>query len=156
MRKERKKDSRWTTIRIPVELRDQLKALSQKTGKVYWEIIVETLSFYETQLRKPRIKESLGNIEKSAWYITKLATSFGAFKENPNDENFTYLQKRVKELKDKLDIDASLLLRIAEYYRRTKDEELRRKIRIDLNMAFKQVVKDIMIKSLYMLIPESD
>ena len=147
---------KWTTMRIPVELRDRIKALSQKTGKVTWEVVLEGVSFLETQLRKPRIKESLGNIEKSAWYITKLATSFGAFKENPNDENFTYLQKRVKELKDKLDIDALLLLRIAEYYRRTKDEELRRKIRIDLNMAFKQVVKDIMIKSLYALIPESE
>ena len=145
----------WTTIKVPVELRDRIKQLSEKLGKPYWLVLTEALSFFETQLRNPRVKESLSNIDKAAWYIVKLATSVGAFKENPSDTNYAYLVKRIEELKQRLGIDASLLLRLAEYYMSAKDEEQRRKLRIDINAAFKQTIKDILVQMLTSILPEA-
>jgi len=143
--------TRWSTIKVPSELRDRTKALAEKLNKPQWQVILEAISFYEEFLRKPKVRQSVSNLEKVAWYITKLATSFGAFKENPNSENFSYLQKRVQELKERLGIDAELLIRLAEYYMKTKDEDMKKKLRIDMNAAFKQIVKDVILSQLFEL-----
>ena len=149
-------NSKWSTIRIPMEVRERIKELGGKTGKVTWEVILEAVTLYESFIKRPSVRQSMPNIDKLSWYITKVATSFGAFKENPSEENFQYLVKRVEELKDRLGVDAELLLRMAEYYRSAKDEELKKKIRIDLNAAFKQVVKDLIVSTVFELVSKED
>jgi len=150
------KNQKWSTIRVPMEVRERIKELGDKTGKVTWEVILEAVTFYESFIKRPSVRQSMPNIDKLSWYITKVATSFGAFKENPSEENFQYLVKRVEELKDRLGVDAELLLRMAEYYRSAKDEELKKKIRIDLNAAFKQVVKDLIVSTVFELVSKED
>ena len=150
------KNQKWSTIRIPMEVRERIKELGSKTGKVTWEVILEAVTLYESFIKRPSVRQSMPNIDKLSWYITKVATSFGAFKENPSEENFQYLVKRVEELKDRLGVDAELLLRMAEYYRSAKDEELKKKIRIDLNAAFKQVVKDLIVSTVFELVSKED
>jgi len=142
---------KWTTIKVPIQVKERIDYLRSKTGKVTWEVILESISFYEEFIRRPRVRTSTTNLDKLAWYITKLATSFGAFKENPSKENFEYLVKRVEELKKRFGIEAEILLRMSEYYMRTKDEDLKKKIRIDLNTAFKQVIKELIIQLLFEL-----
>jgi len=136
--------TKWTTIKIPKEIHEKIKQYRQRYGKATWRIILEALSFFETISRKPRSKEELPDLDKFSWYITKLATSFGAFKENPSHENLIYLEKRVKELREKLGIDASHLALLAERYMRAKNDEEKKKLRIELNMAFKSVIKELL------------
>mgnify|MGYP000400851031 CR=1 FL=1 len=142
---------KWTTIKVPRELKDRIDSLRHRTGRVTWEVINEAVSFYEGFLRNPRVRANVSDLDKLSWYITKLSTSFGAFKENPSDENYQYIVKRVEELKKRYNIEADLLVRIADYYRRVKDEELRKKVRIDLNHAFKQTIKELIIQMLFEL-----
>ena len=147
---------KWTTIKVPIQVKEKLDYLRSKTQKVTWEVILESLTFYEEFLRRPQVRTSTSNLDKLSWYITKLATSFGAFKENPSDVNFQYLAKRVDELKKRFNIDAEILLKMAEYYKRTKDEELRNKIKVDMNMAFKQVIKELIIQLLFELVSKEE
>lgn len=154
--RERGMPARWTTIKVPQELRDKVKSIAEKLGKPQWQVILEAISFYDEFLRKPKVRQSVSNLEKAAWYITKLATSFGAFKENPSKENFEYLRERVQELKDRLGVDAEMLLRLAEYYMDVKDGEKRKKLRIDMNAVFKQIVKDIILSQLFDLISKEE
>ena len=142
----------WSTIRVPKEVKQRIDYLREKSGKVTWEVINEAISFYEGFLKRPSVRTSTSNLDKLSWYITKIATSFGAFKENPTEENYRYLEKRVQELKDRFGIEADILIRLADYYKRTKDDELRKKIRIDLNSAFKQVVKELIIQLMFELV----
>lgn len=148
--------SKWTTIKIPVQVKEKIDYLRSKTNKVTWEVILESITFYEEFLRKPRVRTSTSNLDKLSWYITKLATSFGAFKENPTKENFEYLQKRIEELKKRFGIEADLLSRVASYYMTVKDEDLRKKIRVDLNMAFKQVIKELIIQLMFELVAKEE
>lgn len=143
---------KWKTIRVPEEVHERITYLKEKTGKVTWEVILEAISFYEGFLKRPSVRTSTSNLDKLSWYITKLATSFGAFKENPTEENYQYLMKRVQELKDRFGIEADILIRMADYYRSTKDPELQKKVRIDLNSAFKQVVKELIIQLMFELV----
>jgi len=139
----------WSTIRVPKEVKQRIDYIREKTGKVTWEVINDAVSFYEVIIKNPKRKQEMSNIEKVAWYITKMATAFGAFKENPTEENYQYIIKRVEEIKQRFGVDASIIARIADYYRSIKDEEVRKKIRIDMNMAFKQVIKDIIITAFF-------
>jgi len=148
--------ARWTTIKVPVELREMVKHLSEKMGKPQWQILTEAITFYEGFIRSPRVRTSTSNLDKLAWYITKLATSFGAFKENPSDENFEYLKKRVEELRERIGVEADLLLRVAEYYRSTTDESLRKKLRIDMNSIFKQIVKELIVQMMFELVSKEE
>lgn len=143
--------SRWTMIRVPEEVRDLVKDIADKDGRAQWKVVLEAVSLYDSFRRRPKTKSKLPLIEKTAWYITKLATSFGAFKENPNEPNFKYLKERVEELRDRLSVDADILLKMAEYYMATNDQALRTKIKIDMNTAFKQVVKDLITTQLFEL-----
>jgi len=143
--------SRWTMIRVPEEVRDLVKDIADKDGRAQWKVVLEAVSLYDSFRRRPKTKSKLPLIEKTAWYITKLATSFGAFKENPNEPNFKYLKERVEELRDRLSVDADILLKMAEYYMATNDQSLRTKIKIDMNTAFKQVVKDLITTQLFEL-----
>jgi len=138
---------KWTTIKVPKDVYSQFKAMREKYGKATWRVLLESISFYDQITRKTALKAELPDIEKISWYITKLATSFGAFKENPSEQNLEYLRRRVKELRERLGVDASALLVLAEKYMKTKDILEARKLRTDLNAAFKMVIKELLTKS---------
>ena len=146
------KKRKWSTIRVPMEVRERITRIAKWKKKVTWQVILEAVSFYETFQQEPEVRQSMSDIEKLSWYITKFATSFGAFKENPTNGNYLYLKERVAELKERLGVDAELILRLAEYYMKAKDEKLKKKMKIDLNAAFKQVVKDMIATSLFELV----
>jgi len=142
----------WSMVRVPEEVKELIRDIADKDGRAQWKVVFEAVSLYDSFRRRPKTKSKLPLIEKTAWYITKLATSFGAFKENPNEPNFKYLKERVEELRDRLSVDADILLKMAEYYMATNDQALRTKIKIDMNSAFKQIVKDLITTQLFELV----
>jgi len=135
---------RWATVKIPVELRDLINSIAKRENKTSWQVILNSVSFYYAQTKKPRLKEDASMLDKASWYITKIATSVGAFKENPSEKNFELLKKSLEQIKERLGIDGSLLLRAAEAYMRYQDEDSR----MELNAALKMLIMDIILRKL--------
>jgi len=135
---------RWTTISVPTELREMIKNLALRENKSEWQIVMDSVSFYYAQKQKPRIKEEASILDKVSWYITKLATSVGALKENPSEQNLERLKKTAEQVQERLGVDTSLLVRVAEAYMRYRDEDSR----MELNAALKMVILEIILNKL--------
>jgi len=140
---------RWKMIRVPIETYEKISALKEKRGKPIWYIIQEAMSFFEAFQRKPDVRTSVDTLDKVAWYLTKLALAYGAFIREPNGETLSQLSARVNELKTRLGVDAELLVRMGEHYMKIRSEEERKKFRITYNMVYKQVVKDVILTTLF-------
>jgi hypothetical protein len=152
------KRTKGTTIYVPAELKEKIKALSEKTGKVQWKVLLDALALYETTVRQPRAKEELPVIDKAVWYIQKLSMSIGALKENPSDENFSKTLKTIVQVRDRIGIDTSLLERaVVDYTRlvRNPPESPVEKHRVideatmELNMALKSVLMEIVYRNIF-------
>ncbi|MCD6359455.1 MAG: hypothetical protein J7M38_01240, partial [Armatimonadetes bacterium] len=117
--------TKWTTVKVPVEIRNKIKTLSQKTGKAYWKTLLNALSLYESQLKKPKLKEELPTIDKVSWYIVKLSSSMGIFKANPSQQNYERFLRTIEQVEKRLEIDLSLLKRVARDYYQNDLEDLR-------------------------------
>jgi hypothetical protein len=144
-----------TTIYAPPELKSKVKALSERTGKPQWKILLEALTLYESQLRKPRIKEELPIVDKVVWYMQKLSMSIGALKENPSEENLSKTMKTIQQIKERLGVDTSLLERAVVDYVRLVDfaasdpieeHRLLDEAVMEINMALKSVLLEIVYK----------
>lgn len=138
------KKIRWTTIKVPVELRDVVKALAQRYSVPENKILWWSVAFFYEQIREPRLKEDLPQVDKASWYISKLAMSVGAFKENPSVDNLQKLQKTAMQVAQRLGVDTRHLIRAAQDYARYQDTDTK----IELNAALKMVVLDIIWKVL--------
>jgi len=136
--------SNWTTIKVPKELIPKIKEVSEKEGRAYWRVLTEALSFYTTQKRKPRVKEDLPALDKCSWYIAKCAMSVGALKENPSEANLAYLRRTLNQIEERLGVDTSLLLKVAEDYVKKQDTHNK----MELNMSLKMLIVDIICYAL--------
>lgn len=134
---------RMTTIKVPVELRDEMKRVAEKKGVALWELIAQAWSIYRS-----KVSEGFGDksndvkidMQKAAYYIMKLSYSVTKFKENPSKENYDWLVKTAEQIESRLGVDLSLLKRIAEQYRRVQDKQTT----YELNMAWKNAIMSIM------------
>jgi len=136
--------TKWTTIKVPIELKELIKKIAEKQEVPEWKVIMRAVSFYQEQLKKPSLKESLPWIEKAAWYAAKVAMSVGMFKENPTEESLRGLFKVLDQVEERYKVDTSLLREMARQYFYTKNK----KDRIELNAACKLVVLDILLSFL--------
>jgi len=151
------KKTKGTTIYVPAELKTKIRALSEKTGKVQWKVLLDALALYETTVRRPRVKEELPVVDKVVWYMQKLSMSIGALKENPSDENFSKTFKTIQQVRDRLGVDASLLERAVVDYTRlvrnpenpTEKHRVIDEATMELNMALKSVLMEIVYKHVF-------
>jgi hypothetical protein len=139
-----------TTIYVPVEFKQKIKQLSEKTGKAQWRILLDALALYESTLRKPRTKEELPVVDKVVWYMQKLSMSIGALKENPSEENLSKTMKTIQQIKERLGVDTSLLERAVVDYVRLVDFEASDRLLdeavTEINMALKSVLLEIVYR----------
>jgi hypothetical protein len=142
---------RGSTIWVPTEFKEKVKALAEKQGKAEWKILLDALALYETTLRKPKVKEELPVVDKVVWYIQKLAMSVGELKALPTEENLHRTLKTIQQVKERLGIDTSLLERaVSDYYRllkgnnRSREDEV--EARMEVNMALKSTIIEIVFK----------
>jgi len=138
------KQVRWTTIKIPVELRDMIMRVAEKENKPAWKVVLNALSFYWEQKQKPRLKEDAPIIDKVSWYIAKVSMSVGEFKANPTNENLERLKKTASQIQERLGVDVALLIRAAEAYMRDPNTDNR----MELNAALKMLILDIIVNKL--------
>jgi len=138
------KQIRWTTVKIPVELRDKINDLAKKEEKPAWRIVQDAIAFYYAQKQKPRIKEDASLVDKISWYIAKISMSVGEFKANPSQENFERLRRTAQQIQERLGVDVSLLIRNAEAFMRSPDNDNR----MELNASLKILILDIIMNKL--------
>jgi MoxR-like ATPase len=148
---------KWTTIYAPQEFKDRVKALSEKTGKAQWKVLLDALALYETQVRKPRTKGDLPAVDKVIWYVEKLAMSVGALKERPNEEALNRTLKTIQQVRGRLGVNTALLEKAVKDYvslanaSAKNDEESHAALdeaTMELNMALKSALVDIIFKHL--------
>jgi hypothetical protein len=141
-----------TTIYVPVEFKQKIKELSERTGKAQWRLLLDALTLYESQLRQPKIKEELPVVDKVVWYMQKLAMSIGALKENPSEENLNKTVKTIQQVRDRLGVDTGILERaVTDYVRLAssspQDPVSRHRFldeaTMEINMALKSVLLEI-------------
>lgn len=138
----------WTTIKVPTEIRDKVKELSEKLKMPQWRVLLELLNHYTVILQKPKKKKELPEIDKAAWYIVKLAMSVGAFKENTTEQNKQRLLDTISQVGDRLDVDISLLVKAVNDYMRHKGTARETDARMELNEALKITVIEIISKEI--------
>jgi len=140
-----RKVSRWTTVKVPKEVRERISSLAKAEDKAEWKIVLDALAFYETQKRSPKVKEELPTWEKVSWYITKLATSVGELRGNPTKENLELLKKTCQQIEERLGVKTELLVRVAEAYVRDPGIDNR----VELNAVTKMTIFDILYYKLF-------
>jgi len=141
---------KWRTISVPAEVFDLLKRIESRSNedKAHWKIILKALSFYEDFRSKPKLANDFSIIEKISWYITKLSLAYGTFAVNPSEESANQLKERLQEIEVRTGVQVGALLKLIDQYIRIKDENERKKARMELNQAFKLIIKEMIIKSL--------
>jgi hypothetical protein len=80
--------------------------------------------------------------QRLAWYIYKFGSSCGAFKEHPTEENFEKLKETTKEIRERLGVEPSDFLDIAEKYLANPSKELK----ISFNERARDLILSIMLK----------
>ncbi len=152
---ESQSKSKGTTIWVPVEFKNRVRSLSERYRKSQWRILLDALSLYEAQLRKPVVKAELSSVDKVIWYIEKLCMSIGVLKENPSENNVYKTLKTISQVRERLEVNTDILERaINDYVRlvhKKSEDAIEKHASIDeatmeLNMALKSVLMDIMYK----------
>jgi len=80
-------------------------------------------------------------VDRVAWYITKIAASWGSLRENPSPENLSRFVKTVNQVAQRLGIPAGDLVAAAEYFVKVRSE----KAKAVVNEAVKRFVARIVI-----------
>ena len=80
--------------------------------------------------------------QRLAWYIYKFGSSCGAFKEYPTKENFEKLKETTEEIHERLGVESSDFLDIAEKYLANPSKELK----ISFNERARDLILSIMLK----------
>jgi len=144
-----------TTIYVPVEFKQKVKELSERTGKAQWRILLDALALYESTLRRPRAKEELPVVDKVVWYMQKLSMSIGALKENPSEENLARTLNTIRQVKERLLVDTGLLERaVIDYVKLVSSAQqdpierhrLEDEAKMEVNMALKSILLEIVYK----------
>jgi hypothetical protein len=143
---------RETTIYVPAEFKRKIKELSERTGKPQWKVLLDAITLYESTLRRPKTKEELPIVDKVVWYMQKLSMSIGALKENPSEENLARTLNTIRQIKERLLVDTSLLERaVIDYVKLTSNppsdpverHRVEDEARMEINMALKSVLLEI-------------
>jgi len=144
-----------TTIWVPMEFKSKVIELSKRYKKPQWKLLLEALSLYEAQLRKPKVKEDLPIVDKVVWYMQKLGMSIGILKANPTDENMQKTLNTITQVRDRLGIDTGVLERAVNDYVTINKKTFKNgsvkhdqidEATMELNMALKSVLMEIMYK----------
>ncbi|RSN72703.1 hypothetical protein [Candidatus Methanodesulfokora washburnensis] len=137
----RKVPVKWTTIRVPAEVRDAIKFTAKRMHFPMWQIVYQAVSYYRTAYLS-HFEKNATDIGKVAWYIYKISASIGSFREKPTKENGELLQKTAMQLAERMDINIDLLKTAAvKYYHQQTEEN-----RILLNDAGKDIVAQLLAK----------
>ena len=144
-----KKGKKWGTIAVPQEVKDLLERIKARSGhdKANWKVLVEALSFYDQILGSSHRKMKMDSVEKVSWYITKLSLAYGSFAVNPTEETTSQLVARLQEVEMRTHVNTSVLQKLVNQYTKLENDAERTRARIELNQAYKLLIKELIMKT---------
>jgi len=151
-----KKQVKWTTVKIPVEIRDKIKRMANRFGMSQWELVNWALGFAETRLKRADVKQDLPAMDKVSWYISKLGLAVGAFRENPNERTLDNAVRVCAQIMDRLGVDTSSLIKVLHDYYDKKDKKESKGLKMEVSMELKFVIAEIIWTQLVEKMNEED
>ncbi len=149
-----------SSIYVPDELKERIEFYSRVHGKAQWRVIMDAMTFYE-MFYKGRLEDRTGEtkfpeLAKVVWYIIKLSMAIGALKADTSPQRAEMLQRVVKQVRERLGVDTSLLERAVYDYIQVKlsednektNPDLQKDVEVELTNALKLVVLDVLYNTL--------
>jgi hypothetical protein len=136
----------YTAIEVPSEIGERIRAIAERKGRSEWEIILDAIGYYEAQLRAPRKKEKLPDVEKLSWYISKISIGVALCVSNPTQESLEITLKMLESVRVRLHVDTRVLAQTLELYFKSEDKSPKR--RASVMHALKMVIREILEKAL--------
>jgi hypothetical protein len=149
-----------STIYIPDELKERIEFYSKVHGKPMWRVVMDAMTFYE-MFYKGKLEDKTGEtkfpeLAKDVWYIVKLSMAVGALKADTSSQRAEMLQKAIKQVRERLGVDTSLLERAVYDYIQAKldndnakaNPDLQKDAEIELTNALKLTALDILYHTL--------
>lgn len=124
----------WKWVRIPREIHEQIKSQAEREKTAIWKVLIRAWSYWQSANRQHHT--NVEDVGKLAWYIFKLSSSIGQFKENPSDYNLNWVVKNCEDIKKRLGVETSTIVMAAIQYKKKQDK----KNKMALNDATKMVV----------------
>ena len=146
--------SEFITVRIPRSLYEKIQELKKRYSiQEDWQLILEAISLYESfksnrKLHREIVKQ-IPRLDKASWYSYKFAKSVALFLENPSDENFTQLLKRITELSDRIFGSKVPLLQELEQLVISYKNNPSVRLKIEINDVSKLIISEIIVKMLF-------
>jgi len=110
----------WKSIDVPEVLHSKIKELALRERRAMWQIIFDAILYYESQKRKPKIKQELPLLEKVSWYIAKASMAVCWYLATLRDENFDLTMKTLSDIGSRLGVDVSELQSVLTTYKNIK------------------------------------
>jgi hypothetical protein len=149
-----------SSIYVPEELKERIEFYSKVHGKAQWRVVMDAMTFYE-MFYKGKLEDKTGEtkfpeLAKVVWYIIKLSMAVGALKADTSPERAEMLQRAIKQVRERLRVDTSLLERAVYDYIQSRlngdgektSPDLQKDTEIELTNALKLVVLDMLYNTL--------
>jgi hypothetical protein len=149
-----------SSVYVPNELKERIEFYSKVHGKPMWRVVMDAMTFYE-MFYKGKLEEKSGEtkfpeLAKVVWYIVKLSMVVGALKADTTPQRAEMLQRVIKQVRERLGVDVSLLERAVYDYIQIKlsndkdsaSSELQKDVEIELTNALKLAVLDMLYNTL--------
>jgi len=149
-----------SSIYVPDELKERIEFYSKAHSKPMWRVVMDAMTFYE-MFYKGKLEDKTGEtkfpeLAKAVWYIVKLSMAVGALKADTSPQRAEMLQRAIRQARERLGVDTSLLERAVYDYIQAKlskdgeknNPDLQRDAEIELTNALKLVVLDILYNML--------
>jgi len=145
-----------SSIYVPEELKERIEFYSRIHGKAQWRVVMDAMTFYE-MFYKGKLEDKTGEtkfpeLAKAVWYIVKLSMAVGALKADTSPQRAEMLQKVIKQVRERLRVDTSLMERAVYDYIQARlsensektNPDIQRDVEIELTNALKLVALDIL------------
>jgi hypothetical protein len=83
-------------------------------------------------------------VQRPAWYIVKLAASWGSFRENPTEENYRRLLNAAAQVTERLGVPTADLAVVAEQFLKTKSETAKMKVNETLTTIVCRIITQML------------
>jgi hypothetical protein len=137
------KQEGWKHVKVPAFFKEKLKQMSEREKRAIWQIIYDAFTYYESQKRKPRIKEELSILDKISWYIAKVSMATCWYLATLSDTNYELTVKTITDTGARLGVDMSELLSVLETFKNIKQKTS--KHRALVLKALKKTIQDMIL-----------
>jgi hypothetical protein len=133
--------TKFHNLKINDYIFNYLKKLEKKTSLSKQTILLNALSMYRASLaNKARFSREQDKLDKAVWYMIKLSYAVFSFREKPK-ESYANLIEIIEQIENRLNVDLSLLKKVALEYLNAK--EITNDHKINITNALKLSLIDI-------------